>query len=588
MAEPNLNRSSPFVVGVSGHRDLDAGGLAAARAAFAAFVADLKRHLPNTELRIVVGMAEGADLLIARAALDLDIRVDAVLPMPLEHYAADFSPDTLATLQELLRDPRVETVELPDASATGRGPPFADDAARNASYATLTATLIRRSGLLLAIWDGESSLLPGGTADTVLRYVGARTEDNESVATLKFIHSNLEMDSADHLVYWIPAARADGPPVDATRQPCYLLGCGDNLLQVQPTMPALLADQLHELDGYNRDFAELTGAGALPEPDSLLRGIPAALLPDDLGVLRGIDRQYGKADALAVHYQLRSNRLFGLFGVMTFTMGLAYLIYEKLTESRIVLLAYLAILLSSLGLYHLLQNRRWFAKHLTYRALAETMRAKFYLTLAGVGQRVSAAEVLALSGINRFHGFGWLGFVLKSVEASEAEAVVGPEAKARRVHGVEEIWIGTQHRYFTAKVAALAEASRRVKLLRNTLFCVILLVIVTLFVFGEHMHHADARLGIPLQNLMTFCMGFLAVLLGVWELHQDKMATHELLWQYRNQLSHFARARLQLSRTVSPTHRDEVLIELGRDSLMESYLWTIHRYHREHEPPAAH
>ena len=29
----------------------------------------------------------------------------------------------------------------------------------------------------------------------------------------------------------------------------------------------------------------------------------------------------------------------------------------------------------------------------------------------------------------------------------------------------------------------------------------------------------------------------------------------------------------------------EVLAEVGKDSLMESYLWTIHRYHREHEPP---
>ncbi len=588
MAEPKLNRSSPFVVGVSGHRDLDPNGLVAVREAFGTFVAELKRFLPNTELRIVVGMAEGADLLIARSALDLDIKVDAVLPMPLEHYAADFSPEAFATLEELLRDPRVETVELAVSGAPGRERPFADDSARDASYATLTATLIRRSGLLLAIWDGQSSPLPGGTADTVLRYVGARTEDNETVAKLEFIASKLDMDSADHLVYWIPAARADGPPLDTARKPSYLLGFGDNLVQVQPTMPSLLADQLRELDAYNHDFAQLTGAGALGEPDSLLRALPAAILPDDLAVLRGIDSQYGKADSLAVHYQLRSNRLFGLFGVMTFTMGLAYLIYEKLTESRLVLLAYLAILLSSLGLYHLLQNRRWFAKHLTYRALAETMRAKFYLTLAGVGQRVSAAEVLTLSGINRFHGFGWLGFVLKSVEASEADTVVGAEARARRVRGVEEVWIATQHRYFTSKVKSLAQASRRVKLLRNTLFIVILLVIVTLFVFGEHMHHADARLGIPLQNLLTFCMGFLAVLLGVWELHQDKMATHELLWQYRNQLSHFARARLQLSRTVSSSHRDEVLIELGRDSLMESYLWTIHRYHREHEPPAAH
>jgi len=82
-------------------------------------------------------------------------------------------------------------------------------------------------------------------------------------------------------------------------------------------------------------------------------------------------------------------------------------------------------------------------------------------------------------------------------------------------------------------------------------------------------------------------MGLLAVLLGVWELHQNKMATRELLWQYRNQLSHFSRARAQLARVTTRRRRNDVLAELGKDSLMESYLWAIHRYHREHEPPAA-
>jgi hypothetical protein len=63
------------------------------------------------------------------------------------------------------------------------------------------------------------------------------------------------------------------------------------------------------------------------------------------------------------------------------------------------------------------------------------------------------------------------------------------------------------------------------------------------------------------------------------------MATRELLWQYRNQCGHFARAKALLSRVTSVRRRNEVLAELGKDSLMESYLWTTHRYHREHEPP---
>ena len=92
------------------------------------------------------------------------------------------------------------------------------------------------------------------------------------------------------------------------------------------------------------------------------------------------------------------------------------------------------------------------------------------------------------------------------------------------------------------------------------------------------------HVGVSLRNTMTFLMGLLALLLAVWKLHQGKMATRELLWQYRNQLTHFSEARRQLARTTSQRRRNDVFFGLGKDSLMESYLWTIHRYHREHEP----
>jgi len=64
------------------------------------------------------------------------------------------------------------------------------------------------------------------------------------------------------------------------------------------------------------------------------------------------------------------------------------------------------------------------------------------------------------------------------------------------------------------------------------------------------------------------------------------MASRELIWQYKKQLAHFSRSSAELERTGSPARRAEVLVDLGKRSLMESYLWTIHRYHREHAPPA--
>jgi hypothetical protein len=581
----SISGNSPFIVGVSGHRDLHPADRARLREAVRSFVREIRAHLPDTELHVMVGMAEGADLLVAQTVLELGVRVEAVLPMPLVQYANDFDPDTLQLLKGLLSRPEVSCTELvpPPPAVAGNAA-----ASRDAMYANLTETLIRRSSLLLALWDGKPSALPGGTADTVLRFLGVRTDADQATDNIAMVDIAEDLDTAERLVYWAPAVRGAGDGAAETRSPGFLRGLGDNTLQMQQAMPAPLVHQLAALNHYNREYQQLQADGSLGVPDSLFAALPADV-PLAAGLrLEDIDAQYAKADALAVYYQQRSDLLFQLFGVMTFTMGLAYLVYEKLTESRLVLIAYLGVMFTSLGLYYVLHGRHWFAKHLTYRALAETMRVKFYLRLASVDHRVDASEVLALSGIDRFRGFSWIGYVLAGVEVPDLHAANDAELEERRLRCVEQQWIESQHHYFTRKVASLEQSSNRILQLRNTLLGVILVVIIALFLFGDALHRQQLGYGVSLQNLLTFCMGFLAVLLGAWELHQNKMATRELLWQYRNQQRHFARARLDLARFTTQSRRNDVLVGLGKDSLMESYLWTIHRYHREHEPPTGH
>jgi hypothetical protein len=579
--------NSPFMVGVSGHRDPDAADLPRLREAVTDFVRQLKTHLPDTELRLLVGMAAGADLLVAETALGLGVGVEALLPMPLAQYATDFDAQTLAFLQQLLQHPQLRCVELSSDAAAPAGAAAAQSPAqRDAMYAHLTNTLMRRTSLLLALWDGQPSRMPGGTADTVLRYLGVRNDANPDLERLQFVEVHEDAE-AERVVYWTPTARLGAGEAPDLRAPCFLFGTGDSVLHIQQSFPQHLQGQLAELNSYNREYAQLIAGGRLAAHNSLMSDLPAPVPAGERPMLADIDAQYGKADALAMFYQRRSDRLFDLFGVMAFTMGLAYLIYEKLTESRVVLIAYVFILLTSLSVYYVLQGKRWFGKHLTYRALAETLRARFYLRLAGADQQVDAAEVLALSGIDRFRGFGWITFVLRGIEPPEVDAGALRELPARDLRGVEQAWIENQHAYFTRKVARLERSSRRVKRLRQVLFIAILVVISVLFVFGDALHHISTGIGVPVRNILTFTLGTLAVLLGVWELHQDKMATRELLWQYRNQLTHFSRARAQLVHTSSPRRRNEVLAELGKDSLMESYLWAIHRYHREHEPPSA-
>ena len=68
----------------------------------------------------MTGMAQGADLLVARAAVKAGCKVDAVLPMPLERYVEDFEAESGAALRALLADP---AVTLHRAAAAARRRP---------------------------------------------------------------------------------------------------------------------------------------------------------------------------------------------------------------------------------------------------------------------------------------------------------------------------------------------------------------------------------------------------------------------------------------------------------------------------------
>ena len=580
----NSNNISPFIVGISGHRDLHPDALEPLRTTVADFLKQLAERLPDSELRIMAGMAAGADLLVVETALELGFGVDALLPMPLAHYQMDFDPQSFVLLKRLLAHPRLDCRELPLNVAHGTANVAVGSAGRDVLYGRVSRSLIRGCSLLIALWDGEPSLLPSGTADTVLRYLGVRTDRNADDERLQFSAPSPDHDIPARLVYWIPAVRANASCAAHGSSPCFLAGLGDNALQRLPAMPRRLEVHLRSLNIYNREYQRLNSSWPAPSaPDSLVRNLPAQLAVDpiDRPVLERIDAQYGKADALALHFQRRSDRLFAFFNLVAFAMGLAYLVYEKFMNTRLLLFVYLLILTSSAAVYYVLHERHWFAKHLMCRALAETLRVKFYLRLAHGDQLVDAEEVLSLSSINSFHGFGWIGHVLIGVEAPATYA--GTESAAD-LTGVDDAWIENQRQYFIRKVTKLHRSAVRTKWLKRILFGVIVAVVFILLMLGGETGGGMIPGG-SLENALTFVMGLVAVTLASWELHQNKMASRELLWQYRNQLKHFTRARAQLARTVGFGRRLEILAELGKDSLMESYLWTIHRFHREHEPP---
>ncbi|MGH8236685.1 MAG: hypothetical protein ACREXP_06630, partial [Steroidobacteraceae bacterium] len=297
---------------MSGHRDLHADAVALISRQVEEFLADLRRRLPDTELRIMTGMAQGADLLVARAAVKAGWKVDAVLPMTLERYSEDFGAESGAALRGLLADPTVTCTVL--AAPPGADPNAPHGASRAMFYANLTQVLTAKCNLLLALWDGRTSRLEGGTADTVLRYLGARTHQGHGDSAIELQAADAAAEAAwgPHFVYWVPTPRGDGAAVPG--EPGYLTGIGENLLAAHGTaMPHPLAQQFSELNTYNREFERLSGKHAFERLDSLLPTLGPIDSHTDLEGLQKIDAEYGKADALAIYYQRYSDRLFRLF-----------------------------------------------------------------------------------------------------------------------------------------------------------------------------------------------------------------------------------------------------------------------------------
>ena len=531
--------NSPFVVGVAQVPDLDASQGESLTASADGILRELMQHLPHTEVRLMIEGGGDLNSVLIHTAREVGASIETLPP-------GDHVPDIL----------------------------------------------VRRSSLLLALWDGAPSTRPGDTADIVSRFLGMRIEHSDAAKAFEIA---TVLDSADvtaQLVYWLPATRLSAVRPGAARpaqpvQPCFLVSMADHVMEAQASMPEALRQRLADLDNFNADYLSLTTDGRALRCESLMRAIPAELAVDDSADLEFIDHQFMKADALANHMQSRSDGLFNLFGIMTFTMGLAYLVYDQIVESRMLLLGYLVALFASFLTYYFFQQKRWLGKHLSYRALAETLRIRFYLSLAGLDHRLHAGSLIALAGIHRFRGFSWIGFVLDAINPIAAREAPTTELYLRRTDFVEQEWIEAQYRYFVRKTARMAKDSRNVRRMKSLMFGAVLIDIGAMFVFGEALHHVDLVTGLPIKNVLTFCSGLLAIVLGVWELRHSKMATRELLWQYRNQLTQFSRARVQLERTTARRARDELLIELGDASLMETYLWAIHRYHREHSPPGA-
>jgi len=576
-----------FRVGVTGHRDILPENIDTAKQNSRELLSSLKSAMPATRITVISGLAEGADRIFAEAALALNMSVEAVMPMPLKYYKNDFDETSSAELNRILDTEAVQCIELPLTPGLDADDNNWPDGARNTLYANLSADLRRRSNVLVAFWDGKFKNLTGGTDDTVVKYLDAMPGENN--AAIELTDADGALLNGEPLVYWIPTRRiSSGQPastlVDANL-PCWLAASGERLRQWSDP-PDDFHQELTEFDQFNQQYQELKQSDSLASYGNLLDGC-SDTLKEEAQELKESDQAYVMADGLALYFQARSDRLFKWFSLMTALMGVLFLVYAKLAAVPILLIAYLALFFGGVFIHRRGGKQQWFTRHLVYRCLAETMRVRFFLDLAGARDGANIHSLLGITGINKFRGFSWIRHIMQSTNPGAHLAPLEVVTAEDRIDLARRLWIEDQADYFERKTHQLHLHHQKLEGIKKWVIWGLIAATVSLVFFKKVLLGIGISDHLSLKTLLIFLMGLLPFWLGVWEVYQSKMAVKELMWQYSNQSDNYSSTNRMLQNSTNVEYQKSLIARLGQASILENFLWIINRYHREHEPPVA-
>lgn len=267
----------PFVVGVAGHRQVPdpAPVLEDVRA----FLQSVARAAPESAgagaLVLASSLAEGADRLVAHAALELGWRLVVVLPFPQARFEADF-PDSVDEFRALLQ--RADQVTVADATLVPDQDLHLEGAAPDdVGYERAAVYTAQHAHVLLALWDGVPYAgARGGTAHSVaLRHAevpscSLRLSD-ECRGPVYHVHVPRQSGQTRHAARWTAQDRAGPslPPavkqlLDATERFNAEAACSR---QKRPDQWRRAAAQLH-LDGASEARLVATFAAASLQSDT--------------------------------------------------------------------------------------------------------------------------------------------------------------------------------------------------------------------------------------------------------------------------------------------------------------------------------
>ncbi|MCH9026674.1 MAG: hypothetical protein IIA05_06100 [Proteobacteria bacterium] len=561
-----------LVVGVTGHRDLVETEIPGLSDRIQKFFEEIQELCPHTPVGILTLLAEGGDLLVAKVARALGLRLVVPLPVPRDLYLRDFgSEQARKAFEDLCQYANV--FELPLVDGNTLAAVSRDGEARNKQYAQAGVYVASHCQILLALWDGKPSEELGGTAQAVQYHITDQMpEFLEDRKTAQQLLAEDENDLVLHLV--CSRDQANGQPAEPLQplQTRWLSSDADQPSSDQ--LPRRYQRIFARTDEFNQDALKYSARIACEKTD--------LISPDEYHKLNANDRRVNQlfyaADWLADHYQHRLNMALRGTYLIAVLMGLSFILYADLPNYDYMVYVFLLFFGVGFALYLLGEKRDWHRKYLDYRVLAEGLRVQFFWQIAGVsagsGTEFAHDNFLQKQDIE----LEWIRNVMR-VASLHRRARVGPSIECGLDEAIKR-WIGdpqnetnsSQIGYYAHKVTERTRLHMITQVIGRACLWAGIAVAVALALF-QHVLEDEAR------NALIVLMGILPLIAGVREAYAHTKADKEVIKQYHFMHRIFGSAARQLARAETTQDKLSILKALGNAALDEHAEWIL--MHRE-------
>mgnify|MGYP001263515663 CR=1 FL=1 len=571
----------PLAVAVTGHRDIAPEDEATLHDRIRERFNHLQAAYPTTPLLALSGLAEGADMVFAEAALQCNITLWAVLPALPETFAREFDrpvhperdPAALRGRFEALREQCAEVI------VAGHGY-LADDPRR---HTFVGAYLVRRCHVLFALWNGDPDENASATAHVVRlaregvpnRYLDApcRALDAPDAVVIHHLRTPRSGQRIDKAFTWTVVE-----PPDCAVPPC----------------PREKTTPLDHLEAFNKAAGQLEGKNlqAIVTSRNDLK-----LKEKDLNkVEKRIYNAFALADALGIAWQRQSRYVLNAIYALSVLMLVLFAIHTNVMANIFLFVAYYIAYVVGFIVYKWAAKRRMHHRFVDYRGLAEGLRVQLFFHLSGVRRlaadlylRKQRAELTWMRQTMRVLELGNSVQTLRELERGDSGLpITALEPCARSTDALPEevmrCWIENQAAYFEQSEGRERQKLRWYQILLAIGFYggVIVGALGLIVEWSQIYPHDSDQLhwGFMLTGLLPA----LAALAGSYAYRRGLAQHIQAYWKMGGMFRHAAQRVKKDNLIEKPFAFRELVEELGKEALAENGQWVLH--HRDLPPDA--